>query len=250
MGRPKKLAPMEAFELNMADAQALLAFATALDNKRTRRMRKELRERIGDALRIPKRDLDTLDCIESDALFVVLRPDSVLTRDDFTDLRPLLRQAIVAGSAAFETFVADEAITRLGDQLRKDELPKRLGEISLSVADWRRIESEYKRKQWGIRPIAETHIVDLSSVAPSKVGEVLSTVGISEWAKKVDNERKVAKGTTVKQLSAISDRRNAIAHSADRSGQGRSALEPALVEQYLQELTEVAQAIDVVSQKA
>ena len=76
MARPKKQTPMEAFSSSIADAEVLLSYADAFGNKRARRMRRELRLRVGAALRLPRRDQDDLDCIESDDLFVIFRPGS------------------------------------------------------------------------------------------------------------------------------------------------------------------------------
>jgi amidase len=75
-------------------------------------MRRELRERLGDALGIPKKHWDTLDCIESQDLFAIFKPGGAASRDSVSEpqLRPLLRQALVAACAAIETFVLDAAL--------------------------------------------------------------------------------------------------------------------------------------------
>ena len=98
----RKLSPLEAFESNIADAESLVSFAVAFRNERSRGMRKELRDRVGEAIKVPAKQREDLDCIESDDLFMVFKPKSALSRADFEDLRPLLRQAIVAGCAALE----------------------------------------------------------------------------------------------------------------------------------------------------
>jgi hypothetical protein len=87
----------QAFDDNIADAERLVLLADALRNKRARRMRREKREGLGEALNIRKRDWDQLDCIESEDLFAVLPPQSRLDRRSFEEkaLRPLLRQALV-----------------------------------------------------------------------------------------------------------------------------------------------------------
>lgn len=43
--------------------------------------------------------------------------------------------------------------------------------------------------------------------------------------KKVDGNRKVAKGTSERQLRELTERRNRIAHSGDRSGSGRAHID-------------------------
>lgn len=101
-----KPAPMQAFQANMADAHHLLRLAEALTNTRVRRMRRELRERVGEVLGIRARDRGALDCLQSTHLFVTFLPGGQLRRSDFDDQRPLLRQALVAGCAATETYLA------------------------------------------------------------------------------------------------------------------------------------------------
>ena len=246
MTRPKKLKPMETFKSNIADAETLLSYSRALGNQRTRRMRKELRERIGEALRFSKKEQTELDCIQNNDLFVVILPGSSLSRSKFQDQRPLLRQAIVAGCAALETYIADKATERISDLLRSKEPPRRIKDISLTVGHWIDIENRYERRKWGIRPIIEEHIRKTCSTAPNKVGEVLSTVGVEKWANKIDEVRKVEKGTTDKELKEISDRRNRIVHSADRVGGGRGSLDVDQANNYLQILRDVAEAVEEV----
>ena len=244
MARTPKPSPMAAFQANLADAEALLAYAHAFTNQRTNRMRRELRQRIGDALRMPPGKHDDLDCLESDDLFVVCKPKSRLRRESFRDLRPLLRQALVAGCAALETFVADKALEFVSRALRSNDAPKRLSAIPLTIGQWMDIEQQYERKGWGIRRIVEEHLRELSSCAPSQVGQVLSTIGVTDWSAKVDRARGVAKGTTVQELETISNRRDLIAHTGDRRGQGRAKLQPGEVERDLQTLRSVASGIE------
>ena len=243
----RKPTPIEAYEGNMADARRLVSYARALENQRSnRRMRVELRRRLGGALEYPQRQHDDIDGIESSDLFVVLKPGSSLTRSDFEDRSPLLRQALVAACAAFETYLADKAMTRLSDVLKGDELPRRLRDIPLTVGRWRGIE-RYERRSWGIRSVIEEHIREHSSTAPSKVGEVLATVGVTNWAKRVDAYRKVAKEQTDKDLKLLTERRNRIAHAADRKGRGRSPIDVGEVERHLAVLDEVVRALEAIA---
>lgn len=83
--------PLEVFEDNVADAQQLIALAAALANTRVRRMRRELRASVGEALGMTRRDQDALDCVESEDIFVVLKPGGRFTRGQLTEaeFRPL-----------------------------------------------------------------------------------------------------------------------------------------------------------------
>jgi hypothetical protein len=53
-------------------------------------MRRELRERLGDALGIPKKHWEGLDCIESEDLFAIFKPGGAVDRDSVSEprLRP------------------------------------------------------------------------------------------------------------------------------------------------------------------
>ncbi len=241
-----KLGPHEAFVDNIEDAKALMSYARAFQNKRNRRMRQELRSRVGDALKVPVNQQEDLDCLESDDLFVVFMPSGDLSRDRFTDLQPLLRQSLVAACAALETYVADKAMEFVGAALKSYELPTRMKSISLTVGHWAEIEGKYKRRGWGIRSVIDRYIRETSSTAPSHIGVVLSTVGVKRWSTQVDNARNVEQGTTVEELDAITKRRNLIAHSADRKGRGRASTNLQEVEQQLTTIEEVVNAIEEV----
>ncbi|TGG95427.1 hypothetical protein E4656_03105 [Natronospirillum operosum] len=162
------------------------------------------------------------------------------------DLRPLLRQSIVAGCAAFETYLADKTMECVGAALKADDIPRRLRDIPLTLGHWSDIERQYSRRTWGIRPIVEEAIREQASTAPNKVGELLSMIGVTRWTKKVGSTRKVPHGTSEEQLKLLTWRRNRIAHSADRAGQGRANLETSEAEAFLAHIRDVAEAIDTV----
>jgi hypothetical protein len=246
VGRPKQT-PLQTFEDNMADARRLLELAGALGNQRQRRMRRELREKVGEALGVQKRHRDSLDCVESERVFVILKPDKGLIRDDFADeaLRPLLRQAIVAIAAAVETYVADQAICMIGSALDLDPLPKGLRELSVSMAEVLDLE-RYQRRGWGHRRLLEDHLRQEASAAPSKIGQVFGTVGVEKLWRQVDAERKVKKGASETQMDALAKRRNQIAHSADWIGRGRAALGKDEVAAFERDAREIVEAIDAV----
>ena len=241
-----KPTPIEAFELNFNDASWLIQTATVLQNQRARRMRKELRSSFGVAMRLPDRDHDLLDCVESEDLFVVIKPRSSITRAHVSNLDPLLRQAIVAGSAALETYVADAVCARVGLSIRTPgDLPRRLGELTMSISDWKYIEDRYDRRRRGLREnVLVPTIRELSSTAPNQIGILLSMLGIDQWAKKVDGHRRIEKGETVRQLEALTARRNRIAHSGDRRGYGRLHITVAEATGYMTTIEEVARAIE------
>ena len=235
---------MEAFHANMDDARLLVSYARGLKNRRTNRMRKELRDKFGEALYVPAKDRDRLDCIESDDLFIVLKPGSSLGRQDFTELRPLLRQALVAACAALETYVADIAMKYVGPVVGSESPPRRFRDIPLTVGDWFEIEKKYTARGWGIRKVVEGHLRRTSSPAPSQIGVVLATVGVNKWEKKVDAARDREYGTTGKDLNRIAERRNLIAHTGDRKGRGRATLTVGEVERDLLIIADVVNAID------
>ena len=217
----EKLSPYEAFVRNIEDAKSLIRYANAFSNIRNRRMRQELRSRVGNALKVPVSQRDDMDCLESKGVFVVFKPGGGLTRNQFTDLQPLLRQSVVAACAALETYVADKAMEFVGNILRSGDLPTRMKSISLTIENWAEIQ-KYERHGWGIRRIIEGHIRELSSTAPNNIGFVLSTIGVKDWSVRVDVARNVGKGTTVKELQEITERRNLIAHAADKKARSKT----------------------------
>ena len=171
MAGVRKPTPMEAFELNMNDARWLVRTAEALENERTRRMRQELRNKVGAALRIPQRDWTKIDCVVSDDIFVIIKPESTITRAHVQDLKPLLRQSIVAACAAFEVYLTDTVMKHIGRALRTlDPLPRRFSELTLDLITWDQIEDAYVRRGWGIRQlVVEPYVRGRSSTAPNNV---------------------------------------------------------------------------------
>ena len=243
MPRTKKPTPVEAFEDNMKDAERLVLYARAFKSDRTRRLRAELRDRIGEALRIPQKERNNLAGIENDEVFVVLKPGSTLTRDDFDDRSFLLRQAVVAACAALETFVADITMQHVGELLGSADPPQRLRDVQLTMGQW--IEgNKLKRPQWAMRAVIEEQLRGTSSSAPNQIGIVLSTLGIKNWLKAVDQFRGVKKGTTENQLQTINQRRNNIAHTGDRQGQGRAKIQIKDVVGYLTNIRDTVMGID------
>lgn len=246
MGRTKQTA-LQAFVLNTADAELMADLAGALTNQRSSRMRREKREAIGDALRVRKTDWDALDCVESDDFFVVLKAGTDLDRTRLKDVRPLLRQSLVAGCAAIETYVADRVMELLGPVLRTKEKPSRLLEIGMTVEHWFNIEERYKRKGWGIREIVGEAVREKSSPAPSQIGACFAIVGEKQILKRADAHLGRTNGTGVASLDRIYERRNRIAHAGDRVGQGRADIKRAEVVDDLGELRRVAEALDAVT---
>jgi hypothetical protein len=246
-GVPKPTA-MQAFTLNMADAHALVKLAEGFVNKRPRRMRAELQQRLGEALKIRAQDRRHLDCLESSDVFVTFLPGGRLCRDDFTDLSPLLRQAIVAACAATETYLADKVMEQVGPVLwNSAELPKRLAELRLTVDHWVKINEHYTVQRRGLRELViQPAVRERSSTAPNKVGELLSMLGITEWTKKVDAKRGVRRGDTEQTLLRITNRRNLIAHQGDRQGRSRAPISVDEVNTDLASLESIVAAIEAI----
>lgn len=249
MARPKPSA-LQAFELNMSDATLMADLAGALTNQRAYRLRRERRHALGEALRISKSRWDDLDCVESDDFFVVLKPDTCLDRGRLKDVRPLLRQALVAGCAAVETYIADRVMELLGPVLRMKEKPNRLLEISMTVQRYYDINRRYKRQGWGVRELVGEAVREKASPAPGQLGQCFAVVGEKGLLKRVDEHLRRKNGTAERNLARIYERRNAIAHSGDRSGRGRADLQRPEVIRDLEELRQVVEAIDAVTPSA
>jgi len=209
-------------------------------------MRRELRERLGAALGIPKKSWPDLDCIEGEDLFAVFKPDAQVNRDSISEpnLRPLLRQALVAACAAVETFVGDRVMERLRGALDSDPRPTRLLDVPMTVRDWLHIDETYQRKRWGLREVVEVEVRRLASPSPSQIGIAFGVVGEKGLWNRVDKRRRVSKGASEKAMESIYQRRNRIAHQGDRSGRGRAAISVDEVESDLQCIAEIVDAID------
>ena len=82
-------------------------------------MRRELRDTMGKALNYPRKSWSSLDCVESSDIFGVVKPNGAVVREHFSEveLRPLLRQAVVAISAAVESYVVEKAGSYIGAAL-------------------------------------------------------------------------------------------------------------------------------------
>lgn len=237
----------QAFDDNLADAEALVTVVRALSNRRVRRMRKELRDRLGAALGVKKRDWDNLDCIESDDLFAVFKPGSRVNREAVSEpnLRPLLRQSLVAACAAVETFVGDRVMERLRGALDSDPRPTRLLDLPMTVGDWLWIEDSYERRRWGLREVIDLEVRRLASPSPSQIGLTFGIVGEKSLWKRVDKRRSVAAGSSEKALERIYERRNRIAHQGDRAGRGRATISVDEVDADLRCITEIVAALDL-----
>ncbi len=246
---PASLSALDAFNDNLADANLLISLAEALTNQRNRRMRRELREKIGAALNVGRKERQHLDCVESNDFFVVIKPGSRLERENLADARPLLRQALVAGSAAFETYVADRVMELLGPALRSKEPPRKLLDIRLSLRDYFEIDG-YERKGWGIRAVVRHTVEELASPAPGQVGRAFQIVGVEQVMRKVDKRRGLEVGTTTERLERIYERRNRIAHAADRRGTGRAQLSTDEARDDINELVAVVGALEAVTAAA
>ncbi|MDF9717345.1 hypothetical protein [Nocardioides sp. ChNu-99] len=246
MAGVKKATAREAFDDNMRDAHYLVLLAESLTNLRKRRMRRELRERIGEALKLPARDHSELDCIESAEAFIVLTPRSRLSRDGLQDQRPLLRQALVAACAATETYLADAVLAKARSMTTSEQAAgPRLAQLPMTVGDWLYIEQHYERRRWGLNErILAKHIREEASTAPNQVGKLLALVGVGTWTRKLDGERKVARGDTEALLDRVTRRRNKIAHEGDRRGRSRATLTVDEVKADLADLESVVGAIE------
>ena len=200
MAGVKQPKPIEVFEANIADAERLIALTRALLNTRRYRMRRELRESVGAALKLPQRDWDDLDCVESGQVFVVLKGNGGVSRKHFEEqeLRPLLRQAVVAIAAAVESYVAEKACSCISGAW--DQPPERLRQLAISLGDVIDIEAKYKRRMWGYRDLVERFLEREASSDPNKIGIVFSTVGKKGFWGKLDAERGVGRGSSHKQL--------------------------------------------------
>lgn len=126
----------------------------------------------------------------------------------------------------------------------------RLRAIPMDLGCWLEIDERYERKRWGLRGIVvEPHVRREASTDPTKVGFLLSMLGVEgAWAK-LDHQRGVARGETAAFLDRLTKRRNRIAHEGDRVGRGRAALTAEVVRQDIDDLESVVDAIHAITAK-
>lgn len=246
MGNIPKNSARDAFDLNIADAKMLIELAKLLSNQRTRRMRIELRERIGHALSFPRRQWPDIECLENEKVFMTFKPGHADWREqlDGENLRPLLRQALVAACAAVETFCADRVMELYGGAMRCSPQPSRLMALTMTVEDYIFIDKKYQRRGWGLRQVVELEVRKRASPAPSQIGELFGIVGEKNLLNRVDVRRKTPKGTSGSALERIVERRNLIAHTGDRKGRGRAAISIDEVEADLNTIVSIISALD------
>jgi len=246
MAASPKMSARDAFNLNIQDAQMLVELASLLSNQRTRRMRRELRDRLGDALSVPQKRRGDLECIQNEKVFVTFMPGHADWRDRLDDvgLRPLLRQALVAGCAAVETFCADRVMERYSAAIKQAPPPSRLLELSLTVDQYLTIQQTYQKTGWGLRQVIEMEVRQRASPAPAQIGQLFALVGERGLLARIDTRRKVSKGATETDLNRIVARRNLIAHTGDRSGRGRAAITIAEVQADVGTLISIIDALD------
>jgi hypothetical protein len=229
---PKKPTPIEAFELNMADAVWMVDLAEALDNRRKRSPYKPTREKLGQALKLSKADQDGMDILESDDFVVIIKRGSDVTRESLEDRTVLLRHAVVAACAATETYFADKLLEIVRPMLRTNhtasgELPPRLRNITLTLGALVDIDHRYTYRRRGLtETIVAPFIEERASVDPSVLGELFSLAGHRNVFKTIEQSLGWDKGWCERRMTEITKRRNVIAHTGDRKGRGRNTLEP------------------------
>jgi hypothetical protein len=136
---------------------------------------------------------------------------------------------------------------KLGGTLMSREKPARLLDLPLTVEDWFKIE-RYQRRLRGLSEHLKDHVRrEVASASPSQIGIAFSLVGEKDLWKRVDQARRVTRGTSEAALGRLYARRNRIAHQGDRVGRGRAHMTVNEVEADLLSLVEIVDALDQVS---
>jgi hypothetical protein len=247
-GRPEHAQPLAVFEQNLADAERLILLSETLTNERKRHMRPEKREAISNAVRTSKRDRELLDIAENDEVLIVFKPGCRSCREHFeeAELRPLLRQAIVAIAAAVESYVAAKAKHYVPVAYKAKEPPKRLLDIGLTMEGLIDIERRYERRVFGHYALVWNHIDQVASANPDSIGRAFSVVGKTGIWKRVDTRCKKKLGDSERQLRALANRRDLIAHTGDRRGGGKAAINASEVRLHLVNARQIVEALEAV----
>ena len=192
-GAPRKQSPLEAFELSLDDAVWMVELAEALGNQRQKRTYRQTRERLGEALRLPRGDWDAIDVVESDDFFVIIKRGSDITRESLEDRTVLLRHAVVAACAATETYFADKVTELVRPSLwsvntATTPLPRHLREIPLTVGDMVDIDHKFEKRRRGLTETVVVPFIQLkASVDPAGLGQILALTSVRSFFTTVDN---------------------------------------------------------------
>lgn len=235
-----------AFETNMADAELLVRWAVSIKDSRGRRERAEMRQRVGLALDIPQKRRQDISVVESNELLIVIKPDSAVSRDDFADVQPLLRQAVVAGCAATETFLSDLVMDHIANvTATPSALPSKLANTPMTVGQWLEIDRDYTYQRRGLHErVLRDYVSRYASTSPRRMGDLMAMIGVTKWAARLDEARGVPPQTTLAFLDMVSKRRNRIAHTGDRSGRSRAQITSDEVSTILDGLRSVVGGLD------
>lgn len=244
------ISPLAAFEDNIQDAIILVNRAKFLSTIGMRKLQSARTELVCDFLKIPNRDRGDVLCLENDHLFFVIKKDVGFGLEEMKNADPLYRQAIVAGCAAIESYVADIMIQHLDFALGLKEPSSKLTGMPITLREWHEIDAKYVQGIRGVKKIIRENIKKSAGPSSASVGYIMSMMQLTGWSKKVDQVRVVPEGTTVKQLDMISNRRNVIAHSGDRGPRNTKApIDAKTVDEYLQIIKSIVEALDKVIKK-
>jgi len=241
---------LEAFELSIGDAVWMIELAEALDNQRKKRLYRQTRERLGEALRMPRGDWDSIDVVESDDFFIVIKPGADITRKSLEDRSALLRHAVVAACAATETYFADKITELVRPSLwsvntATTPLPRNLREIPLTVGDMVDIDHSFEKRRRGLTETVVVPFIQLkASVDPTGLGQILALTPVKSFFTTVDRHLDWERGYCQTRMSAIAKRRNVIAHTGDRQGRGRNTLSIEETRDMTDDLTAIVHAAE------
>ena len=155
-----------------------------------------------------------------------------------------MRQAVVAIAASVESYVAEKACCFIGDVLRSEEPPRRLLDMPVTFEDLLWIEETYTRRGWGHRHLVEEYLRHEASATPGKIGQVFAVVGKRQFWRRSTRFCGVPASKSEKQLKALADRRNLIAHTGDRVGRGKAVLDISEVQGHLSCSKSIVEALD------
>ena len=92
------------------------------------------------------------------------------------------------------------------------------------------------------RPSIDAYVQAARSIQPDRIGHILPSIGVDDWASHADRSRSVPRGRTAGELHEITNRRNRIARTADSNGRRREAIEPEEVARHLQGASAIVEA--------
>lgn len=207
---------LSTFNIAFRRADRVYRLAVAVTDYRSYRIRADWAAKFKRLMHWPQRY--EIDRVDSGDAIIILRDGSDLARADFQRGRTndLLRASLVMAVSAMDAYFHAKVCRYVIAHSKKAETGSRLMNLRITVADFVR-GNGLRYRNAALRAAVERHLYLQSLQTPENIADAVALIGVSDFWNSVAAEMgQEAKGVR-KRLSAISRRRNQIAHEGDLS---------------------------------